>query len=86
MQLDGCRKDLLRDHKHTRIRDQHRIDAGLCQLLKVGTDAIEIIIVCEDVRRDEDLHLMCMCVGDTLADLLQCKVFCIGPKTEGLAA
>ncbi len=86
MELNGAWEHLLCNHEHAWIRDENRIDPRLGEFLKIRSYPLKVIVVGEDVRRHENLDLMCMGVGYAFPDLLQCKVFCIGPKSEGLSA
>ena len=69
-----------RDIENTRVRDNQRIRLKLVELAQIQTDALQIIIVCQNIHRHMYTNSVAVRVTDSFRHILVIEIFCLGPK------
>ena len=85
MPLD-LRADFFCQHKHARVRNDQRVRLQLPQLLKIGTDSLQIPVMSQNIRRHMNAYAMLVSELDSFFHILRGKIFRLGSETEGFSA
>ena len=80
------RTDILRQHKHARIRHQNRIGSQLAKLLKIRLRSFQIRIVRKNIRRHMHPDPVCMCKTNSFLHLFRTEVLGLRTQAESLAS